>query len=75
MNINELSNTIIGAAIEVHKILGPGLLESVYEECLGHELELRGLSFNAGRHHTNRQCPTRVGECFLLSAVSAESKN
>ena len=43
MNINELSSKIIGAAIEVHKNLGPGLLESAYEECLCHELELRGL--------------------------------
>ena len=38
-----LSNTIIGAAIEVHKELGPGLLESVYEDCLKVELESRGL--------------------------------
>ena len=36
---------IIGAAIEVHRALGPGLLESAYEECLCHELYLRGLSF------------------------------
>jgi GxxExxY protein len=36
---------IIGAAIEVHRALGPGLLESAYEECLCHELHLRGLSF------------------------------
>jgi GxxExxY protein len=36
---------IIGAAIEVHRCLGPGLLESAYEECLCHELHLRGLSF------------------------------
>src|SRR5215469_3779358 len=36
---------IIGAAIEVHRHLGPGLLESAYEECLCHELHLRGLSF------------------------------
>lgn len=42
---NELSNKIIGAAIEVHKILGPGLLESTYEECLCKELNLIGLSF------------------------------
>ncbi len=36
---------IIGAAIEVHRHLGPGLLESAYEECLCHEFHLRGLSF------------------------------
>ena len=40
-----LTEQIIGAAIEVHKALGPGLLESVYEECLCHELHLRGLRF------------------------------
>jgi GxxExxY protein len=44
VDINRLSNKIIGAAIEVHKTLGPGLLESAYEECLSHELGLRGLS-------------------------------
>jgi GxxExxY protein len=44
MDINGLSNKIIGAAIEVHKNLGPGLLESIYEECLCHELNLRGFS-------------------------------
>lgn len=41
--INTLSHEVIGAAIEVHKVLGPGLLESAYEECLAHELSLRGL--------------------------------
>ena len=45
MDINKLSNKIIGAAIEVHKTLGPGLLESAYEQCLCHELNLRGISF------------------------------
>ena len=38
MNINEISNKIIGFAIEVHKKLGPGLLESAYQECLLYEL-------------------------------------
>ncbi len=41
----ELTEQIIGAAIEVHKALGPGLLEGVYEECLCHELRLRNLMF------------------------------
>jgi GxxExxY protein len=45
MDINQLSSKIIGAAIEVHKHLGPGLLESSYEECLCKELMLRGLKF------------------------------
>lgn len=45
MDLNELSNKIIGAAIEVHRTLGPGLLESAYEQCLCHELNLRGISF------------------------------
>jgi len=39
----ELTESIIGAAIEVHRLLGPGLLESIYEEALCHELELRGI--------------------------------
>ncbi len=38
MNENELSNIIIGLAIDVHKVLGPGLLESAYEECLFYEI-------------------------------------
>lgn len=44
MDINELGSKIIEAAIEVHKALGPRLLESAYEECLCHESGLRGLS-------------------------------
>jgi len=47
MDINKLSSKIIGAAIEVHKSLGPGLLESAYEQCLCHELNLQGLSFES----------------------------
>ncbi len=45
MTINELSGIVIGAAIEVHKVLGPGLLESAYETCLCHELQLRNVIF------------------------------
>ncbi len=45
MNFSELSNKIIGCAIEVHKMLGPGLLESTYEQCLAHELRLNSIEF------------------------------
>jgi GxxExxY protein len=45
LRYEELTERILGAAIEVHKALGPGLLESAYEECLCHELNLRGLRF------------------------------
>ena len=45
MNSNILSESIIGCCIEVHKELGPGLLESTYEQCLAHELNRRGLNF------------------------------
>lgn len=44
MDINELTEKIIGCAIEVHRHLGPGLLESAYEECLAYELNVKGLN-------------------------------
>ena len=43
MELNEITRTIIGCGIEVHKQLGPGLLESAYEECLAFELKQKGL--------------------------------
>jgi len=43
MEFEPLSNKIIGAAIEVHKILGPGMLESAYEECMVYELVQQGV--------------------------------
>jgi GxxExxY protein len=45
MRINELTERVISAAIEVHRALGPGLIESVYEECLCKELSLREIPF------------------------------
>lgn len=45
MNENEISNRIVGCAIEVHRYLGPGLLESAYEECLAAEMKYQGLNF------------------------------
>jgi GxxExxY protein len=53
MERDEITRKIIGCAIEVHKNLGPGLLESAYEECLAYELNKAGLS-------TKRQVPTPV---------------
>jgi GxxExxY protein len=43
--LNELTYNVIGCAIEVHKHLGPGLLERVYEKCFLKELELRGMAY------------------------------
>jgi GxxExxY protein len=53
MEINEITQKIIGCAIEVHKNLGPGLLEAAYEECLAYELTNKGLNIK-------RQLPTPV---------------
>jgi GxxExxY protein len=53
-NLNELTDAIIGAAMEVHRTLGPGLLESTYETCLCRELAIRGIPFE-------RQVPIPVG--------------
>ena len=45
MRFDDLSNQVIGCALEVHRALGPGLLESTYEQCLAHELSLRCIPF------------------------------
>ncbi|QYY34357.1 GxxExxY protein [Ruficoccus sp. ZRK36] len=45
MDVEAAAGTVIDAAIEVHRLLGPGLLENAYELCLAHELSLRGVSF------------------------------
>ena len=45
MEFDDLSKRVIGCAIEVHRELGPGLLESTYEQCLARELSLNGISF------------------------------
>ena len=47
--LNDLSSAIIAAAIEVHRALGPGLLESAYEQCLAQELSLRQIPFERQR--------------------------
>src|SRR5438128_10328165 len=52
-DLNQLTDSVIGSAIEVHRALGPGLLESTYEMCLCRELSIRGLRFQ-------RQVPVAV---------------
>ena len=49
MDDRALTGAIIGAAMEVHNLLGPGLLESTYEECLAREFELRGIHYDRQR--------------------------
>ena len=53
MEFDELSNRVIGCAIEVHRALGPELLESAYEQCLARELSLNNIQFKL-------QCPQPV---------------
>lgn len=60
---SELTGRIIGAAIEVHKQLGPGLLESTYEQCLAHSLSFRGLSVKTQVH-----LPLRFESLFIPNA-------
>ena len=69
MRVNDLTRAIIGAAIEVHRDLGPGLLESAYEECLCHEVALRGIRFK-------RQYPVpleykglKLDKCYQLDLL------
>jgi GxxExxY protein len=63
MEINEITEKVIGAAIEVHRHLGPGLLESAYEECLCYELNQAGLRFERQVH-----LPIRYKGILLQSA-------
>ena len=78
-DINKLSSIIIGSAIEVHKALGPGLLESAYEGCICHELSLVGLSLErqkplAVRYKgTNLDCGYRL-DVVVENAIILELK-
>src|SRR4051794_33372871 len=59
-SLNDLSGKVIGACIEIHRELGPGLLESAYEECLAYELTRAGLRFER-----QRPLPVRYKEVQL----------
>jgi GxxExxY protein len=60
MKLNEVTEAVIGSAIEVHKHLGPGLLESAYEVCLAYEIAIRGLKVVR-----QMQLPVRYKEVHL----------
>jgi GxxExxY protein len=80
MTVNELTHAIIGAAIEVHKNLGPGLLESTYEACLSHELLLRNLRFERQKSipvvykQTKLECGYRI-DLLVESKIVVELKS
>jgi GxxExxY protein len=61
-----LTQAVIGAAIEVHRIMGPGLLESVYQKCLEQEMLLRGLSFKAQARLPLIYKGAQVGEDLVM---------
>jgi GxxExxY protein len=60
--MNQLTGAVIGAAIEVHRVLGPGFLELVYEEALVAELELRGICFSRQKVVAVNYKGRKVGE-------------
>ena len=62
-DINQLTEQVIGAAIEVHRILGPGLLESAYQKALAHEMKLRGLAFEE-----QKLCPITYKDLVIEDA-------
>jgi GxxExxY protein len=67
----ELTHAIIGAAMEVHRILGPGFLESVYEEALAHEFELKGLTYERQKVLSVKYKNVVIGR-FIADYVIAE---
>ncbi|RMH58752.1 MAG: GxxExxY protein [Candidatus Hydrogenedentota bacterium] len=68
----ELTEKIIGAAIEVHRVLGPGLLESAYEACLCHEFSKRGISFERQKHLPIRYKDVRIDCGYRMDLVVEE---
>jgi GxxExxY protein len=80
--INELSYQVIGAIIEVHKILGPGLLEIVYHKCLMHELSLRCIKFHTELSipifykdlelTTDFRCDLLIENCIMLELKAVQ---
>jgi len=76
------SGEVIGAAIEVHRVMGPGLLESIYERCLVRELELRDISvlnqqevvidYKGTLFKETLRCDLLIGGCFLVELKAVQ---
>jgi GxxExxY protein len=66
MDENRIAGLVIGAAIEVHRVLGPGLLESSYSRALAHELRLRGVPFEKELAVDLRYKDLHVGNAYRL---------
>jgi len=73
MDLNELTHEVISAAIEVHKSLGPGLLESAYEECLCRELGLREIPYERQKELPIEYKGVRLDCAYRLDIVVANS--
>ena len=71
-DINDLTGEVIGAAIEVHKNLGPGLLESIYEECLCKELELRAIPYKRQQELPVEYKGFKLNSMYRLDVVVAK---
>lgn len=68
----ELSEDVIGACVEVHRTVGPGLLESAYHVCLAHELSLRGLDFEREKSLAIRYKGVELDQGYRLDFVVKE---
>jgi len=71
-NINDLTGAVIKAATEVHQIIGPGMMKSVYQECLSHELGLRGIPFEAQRKLPIEYKGAQLDSGFRMDFVVAD---
>ncbi len=70
--VDDLAHQVIGAAIEVHRVLGPGFLESVYEEALAIEFDLRGIPYERQKPMTLEFKGKTVGDSRLDFLVDGE---
>ena len=71
-NINDLTGAVIKAATEVHQIIGPGMMKSVYQECLSHELGLRDIPFETQKKLPIEYKGARLDSGFRLDFVVAD---